>query len=274
MRSLSRVFAAALAVSSLGMALPIHAATYVPGDLIKSDGTDAVYYYGQNGKRYVFPTLKTYLTWYSDFAGVKMIPLSELGSIPLGGNATYHPGTKLVKITTDPKVYAVGSNGTLRWLASEQVANDLYGSNWNTKIDDIPDALFVNYTVGEPITSATQFSPSGEMARATSINADKNLGINGPPIVTISAGTASVAAGQSATLTVTATFQGSCTFKSAVIKNNNSVSKYCSTMPCTVQSDALAAGSNNQFTAEVTDSNGLTGKSSGVTVTVQSSYTY
>ena len=68
------------------------------------------------------------------------------------------------------------------------------------------------------------------------------------------------------TLTVNATFQGSGTVKNIVIKNNGSVSKYCSVIPCTIQSDTLAAGSNNSFTAEVTDTNGLTGISGAVTV--------
>ena len=270
-RFLSSAAAIGFALASFATVLPAQAATFAPGDLIKGP-TDAVYYYGQNNKRYVFPTLKTYYTWYWDFSSVKTVTLADLGAIPLGGNVTYRPGVKLVKITTDPKVYAVAANGTLRWVASEQVAVDLYGSNWNTKVDDIPDAFFINYKVGDPITSATQFSPSGEMARATSINTDKNLSVNGPPIVTISADKTVVTGGTTVNLTVNATFQGSGTLSSVVIKNNNSTTKNCSTLPCTVTSDALAAGSTNAFTAEVTDSNGLTGKSSPVTVTVQSAY--
>jgi len=272
-RMLSRLAVIGTAAAMLASAIPVHAASFTPGDLIKGSG-DTVYYYGQNSKRYVFPTLKTYLTWYTSFDGVKTLSATELGAIPLGGNVTYRPGVKLVKVTTDPKVYAVGAGGMLRWVQSEQIAKDLYGTNWNTKVEDIPDAFFVNYKVGDPIMNSTGFSPSGELARATSINADKTLNVNGPPIVAIMADKATVAAGGMATLTISATFQGSGTFKTTVIKNNGSVSKYCTMSPCTVQSDALAAGSNNSFTVEVTDTNGLTGISSPVTVTVPSGTYY
>jgi GH35 family endo-1,4-beta-xylanase len=144
------------------------------GDLIKGP-TDAVYYYGQNGKRFVFPNAKTYFTWYTDFSTVKTISAGELASIPLGGNVTYRPGVKLVKIMTDPKVYAVAANGVLRWVKTEAVARTLHGLDWNKKVDDIPDAFFVNYTVGADIASVSDFSPSLEMFVAKDINVDKKL---------------------------------------------------------------------------------------------------
>jgi|GEM_PF-4422961 len=156
--------------------IPAKSATSIaPGDLIKGP-TDAVYYYGQNGKRFVFPNAKTYFTWYTDFSTVKIITAEELASIPLRGNVTYRPGVKLVKVTTDPKVYAVGANAVLRWVKTENVAKVLHGADWNKKVEDIPDAFFVNYTVGTDIGSASDFSPSGEMIAAKNINLDKKLG--------------------------------------------------------------------------------------------------
>lgn len=159
----------------MGLApLLTQAAVLAPGDLVKGS-TSSVYYYGVDGKRYVFPTEKTFFTWFSGFDSVKTISDTELGSLPIGGNITYRPGVRLVKITTDPKVYAVGSNGTLRWVMTEGVAQDLYGTNWSSKVDDIPDAFFINYRVGAPIASATDFSPSSETANASSIAADRGL---------------------------------------------------------------------------------------------------
>ncbi len=134
-----------------------------PGDLIKMDGNPAVYYLGSDSKRYVFPNEKTYNTWYSGFSSVVTVSQSELESYPIGGNVTYRPGTRLVKITTDPKVYAVEPGGVLRWITTEQIAMDLYGSNWNQKIDDVPDAFFVNYTVGSDLTSSTY--PTGTLVK-------------------------------------------------------------------------------------------------------------
>lgn len=119
--------------------------------LVKSPASDAVYYCGADRKRYVFPNDKVYFTWYDDFSEVIEITSEELANIPLGGNATYRPGVKLIKITTDPKVYAVDRGGTLRWMKSPSVAQELYGDDWSDMVDDVSDAFFVNYTIGEPI---------------------------------------------------------------------------------------------------------------------------
>lgn len=168
----------------LGLAShPAKAATLNAGDLIKASGP-AVYYYSQNGKRLVFPTEKTFKTWYVDFSGVKTISDTELAAISLGGNVTYKPGVKLVKITTDPKVYAVSTGGYLRYVANETIAAALYGPDWNTKIDDVPDAFFTNYKIGSPINAATDFIKADVTSLATSIDADKTAGSQLPPSCT------------------------------------------------------------------------------------------
>jgi hypothetical protein len=60
----------------------------------------------------------------------------------------------MVKINTDPKVYAVERGGLLRWIQSGETAAALYGTAWNKKIDDVSDAFFINYTIGDPVLSA------------------------------------------------------------------------------------------------------------------------
>jgi len=116
--------------------------------LIKTEDSPAVYYCGQDGKRYVFPNEKTYYSWYSDFSSVTIITPDQLAAIPIGGNVTYRSGMRMIKVTSSPTVYAVGQGGVLRPISSEAVAVALYGADWNTKIDDISDAFFVNYTTG------------------------------------------------------------------------------------------------------------------------------
>lgn len=116
------------------------------GDLVKAS-LPAVYYVGANGKRYVFPNEKTYKTWWSGFSAVKTITDAELASVAIGGNVTYRPGSRLVKITTDPKVYLVGAAAELHPISDEATANALFGTSWSQKIDDVPDAFFTNYTV-------------------------------------------------------------------------------------------------------------------------------
>lgn len=155
-----------------------HAATitteFSPGDLIKGSQS-AVYYFAPNGRRFVFPNEKTYFTWYVDFSTVRTIPDSSLSLIPLGGNVTYRPGMKLVKITTDPRVYAVERGGILRHVASEQLAAQIYSTAWASQVQDIPDAFFVNYTVGADIVNVNEYIPQNVVAQTTSISQDKSL---------------------------------------------------------------------------------------------------
>jgi len=145
------------------------------GTLIKGKSIQTVYYLGEDGKRYVFPNAKTYFSWYDDFNAVTEIEDKDLYDMPLGGNVTYKPGVYLVKIQTDPKVYAVAADGKLRWIKTEAVAKRLYGDNWNKLIDDVPDSFFVNYEVGNAIEVDDDFDPEVEEDETKSIN--ENLGL-------------------------------------------------------------------------------------------------
>lgn len=154
----------------------VEAATSVSsGDLIRGESFSAVYYMGADGFRYVFPNEKTYFTWYSDFSTVKFLTDAQLAEIQIGGNVTYKPGVKMIKINTDPKVYAVGEDGALYSIASESAASTLYGSSWNRQIDDMPDAFFSNYTITGETTDAVGFDPEATEAGVTTINNDKSL---------------------------------------------------------------------------------------------------
>ncbi len=135
----------------------------------------AVYYVGNDGKRYVFPTEKTYLTWYSDFSGVKEISATELASYRIGGNVTYKAGMKMVKITTDPKVYVITKGGVLKAIPSETVAKALFGALWNKQIDDVPDAFFINYKVGMALVTENDYVIANEKSASGNINVDKGL---------------------------------------------------------------------------------------------------
>ena len=87
----------------------------------------------------------------------------------------------MIKINSDPKVYAVSAGGILRHITTEAIAITLYGANWNKLIDDVPDGFFPNYSIGSAIDVASSFSPSAEKADADSINTDKGL----KPFVTV-----------------------------------------------------------------------------------------
>lgn len=127
----------------------------VPETRIKGASSSAVYYCGPDGKRHAFPNQRIHDTWYGSFAGVIELSDEDLAKVQLGANVRYRPGVRMIKLQTDPKVYAVGMGGELRWVQTEAVAIALYGDDWNTQIDDVSDAFFADYTVGDAITEET-----------------------------------------------------------------------------------------------------------------------
>ncbi|HPF94946.1 MAG: hypothetical protein KC582_04460 [Candidatus Magasanikbacteria bacterium] len=134
--------------------------------LIKSPNNSAVYYV-LDGKRYVFPNERIYKSWYIDFSTVQLVTDGELASYQIGGNIAYRPGTQLVKIESDPKVYVVAKQGVLHWLGTEGVAQELYGDDWAKKVHDLADAFFVNYSVGEPVYSSSDYVLDDQLAVKT-----------------------------------------------------------------------------------------------------------
>ena len=154
---------ALVALAAVVFPSPILAAT--PSSLIKGSAS-TVYYRSADNRRFVFPNASIFASWYTASSTIMQAKDEDLSTLPLGGNVTYRPGVKLVKITTDPKVYAVSRYGILRWITTEQLATDLYGANWNKNVADIPDTFFINYTVGAPITSTKDFSVADEQDAA------------------------------------------------------------------------------------------------------------
>ncbi len=151
---------------SMGLATlvqPLTARAAMAGDLIKGS-LPAVYYYASDGKRYVFPNEKTYRTWYADFSGVMTLSDAEVAAMPIGGNVVYRGGTRLVKIQTDPRTYAVETQGRIRWVETEAVASALYGAGWAGRIDDVPDVFFVDYTPSTSLADASRY-PTGSLVK-------------------------------------------------------------------------------------------------------------
>jgi hypothetical protein len=166
-------------VQGLLIHLPVGALIKIPDDSNAQTLSDtAVYYYASNGKRYVFPNEKTYFTWYTNFDNVRTLTIEEMALVPIGGNVTYRPTARLVKFQTDPKVYLPTQGGVLRWIKTEDIVAAWYGANWNTKVDDISEAFYVNYTFGEPIASQYYLSLDVLASMARTVN--ENLGLGKP----------------------------------------------------------------------------------------------
>jgi cellobiose-specific phosphotransferase system component IIA len=149
MKKMVSFFATFLLLCSMFPAHVVHAAG--ADDLVKCSDFPAVYYVGDDGARYVFPNENIYFSWYPDFSEVKTISCEDLASFPIGDRLVYRPGTSLVKMPSDPSVYAVESDGVLREIPSEEVAEDLFGDDWEGRVDDVSEAFWSSFTVGEPL---------------------------------------------------------------------------------------------------------------------------
>lgn len=121
------------------------------GDLVKCPDFSSVYYLGEDGKRYVFPNENIFFSWYDGFDDVVDISCDDMADLSLGGAATYQAGSTLLKIESDPTVYAVEEDGSLREIEDEDQAEALYGDDWADQVDDLPDGFFGQYEVGEPL---------------------------------------------------------------------------------------------------------------------------
>ncbi|MFA6428933.1 MAG: Ig domain-containing protein [Patescibacteria group bacterium] len=155
-------------VAELGaIHLPVHGLIKLPDDGNPNTQEDtAVYYIGADGRRHAFPNGRVYNSWYSNFNGVTVVTPATMSRLMLGANVTYRPGNRMVKFTTDPKVYAVDQGGKLRWIKTEAVAIALYGALWNKKIDDLSDAFYTNYVFGTAIETTADFSPQASALAA------------------------------------------------------------------------------------------------------------
>jgi hypothetical protein len=173
------VIAFAAAVSLVASSLPVSVHAAPNGSLVKNPTTSAVYYL-LDGKRYAFPNERVFFSWYSNFDSVLVVSESELASYQLAGNVTYRPGLKLVKIQTDPKVYAVSRYGVLRWITTEGIANSLFGSDWNKKVDDVADTFFTNYEAGTSVSVAGEYDRNSELG-VTTIAMNIRGVVNPPP---------------------------------------------------------------------------------------------
>lgn len=157
--------------------MPVRAETDVPaedvrikvGDVFRGEMASTVYYMGKDGFRYVFPDEGVFLSWFSSFDGVKMVSDREVAETQLGGNVTYRPGSRLVKIQSNPKTYAVDRGGVLRWIPSEAIAEETFGTDWFTTVSDIADAHFSHYTFGADVRS------KNDIEEAATISDDKGL---------------------------------------------------------------------------------------------------
>jgi hypothetical protein len=133
------------------------------GDLIKSASSNSVYVVTSEGKRNIFPHESVFYSYFTGFDNILAVSDNIISQLPIGRNVTIRPGTNLIKLQTNPSVYAVEPGGVIRMLKDEAMAVSFYGDNWAQKVVDILDAFWPDYIEGEPIETAMY--PTGTILR-------------------------------------------------------------------------------------------------------------
>ncbi|MFA5946020.1 MAG: Ig-like domain-containing protein [Patescibacteria group bacterium] len=129
------------------------------GDLIRGDQYPTVYYVDANFLRHPFQDAQTYLTYNSSWNIVRTVTGATLSTLTIGKPMLPKAGVVLVKIVSDPRVYAFQTDsvtGTtlLRWIPSESVAIALYGASWADYVIDIAPTLYTQFGHGADMTSS------------------------------------------------------------------------------------------------------------------------
>ena len=144
------------------------------GDYIKSPSYDTVYWvdYATDGSTLIrrpFNDSQTFFTYQTDFSNLMTVTDATLPTMSLGSPMMPKPGVVLVKIQSVAKVYAIGTDGSLRWVPSEEIASALYGSNWSDYVIDIPDTLYPHFMHGDDM-SISDYVNQGQMKTRAEVN--------------------------------------------------------------------------------------------------------
>lgn len=162
------------------------------GMLFRGENTPLVYYLASNGKRYVFPNADTLISWHESFESesllsgesdicesVVQVSDKALMTIPMGGNVTFRPGSYIVVLESYPAYpnrYIVGrGGGILHEVSADFPMDRLYCDTVWQRVRAVPDAFFVNYTLGEAFVSLDDYDPEEEFYGA---NIEVEIGVN------------------------------------------------------------------------------------------------
>jgi len=140
---LTLFFVASLVVSATSMPVAYGATSLSTGNLIKTSSSPAIYLYGADAKRHLFPNSDTFWTYYDgswsslkhNGINVELITVTQedFDNISLGDMLNVNPGASLVKFDNSSKIYTVFETNKLKRL-NENELNELYRNDWQNKI--------------------------------------------------------------------------------------------------------------------------------------------
>jgi hypothetical protein len=123
------------------------------GSFMKGESWDTVYYV-HNGMRHPFLDSQTFFTYADDFSDVIEVADEDLSNYTIGTPMLPKAGVVLVKVQSVNSVFALEADNTLRWITSEEVAEDIYGSDWADYVIDVPVTAWGHFNHGEDIENA------------------------------------------------------------------------------------------------------------------------
>lgn len=157
-------------------------------------GSATVWYYGRDGKRYIFPGENIFESWFGAGADkcclVRTVSNEMFNSIPTafvtddqgdihGGKVCFRPDAKIWQVDPpepyDYALFVVAHNCVVRQLASETVAEEIFGPDWENLLDSMPYALFKTYSHGAIIESRMDFDLFLEQSRSMTIDNNQDL---------------------------------------------------------------------------------------------------
>ncbi|MFH1088867.1 MAG: Ig-like domain-containing protein [Candidatus Uhrbacteria bacterium] len=128
--------------------------TVVTGQFIRGYSFNTIYYIDENNERRPFWDSNTFFTYADSFNEVVWVTDATLATLTLGSPMLPKAEVVLVKIQSDPKVYAIDIGDILHWVPSEATAIGLYGSAWADYVIDLEPTTFVRFTVGDDMTTS------------------------------------------------------------------------------------------------------------------------
>lgn len=121
------------------------------GQFIRSDMFSTVYYIDEDNLRHPFWDTNTYFTYADSFSDVVWVTDATIPTLFIGTPMLPKSGTVLVKIQSDPKVYAIEGDNVLRWIPDEATAISLYGAYWTDCVIDLEPTAFPHFAIGEAL---------------------------------------------------------------------------------------------------------------------------
>lgn len=129
-----------------------------PGDLIIGRSYDTVYYLDESLNRHPFLNETMYATWFDSFDDVKEVTDATLTVLTLAPPMNVNPRTVLVKFQSSNRVYfpvQEGEDTEWRWIVSESLAIQIFGSDWADYVIDIPPVFYPHVLFGEDINESS-----------------------------------------------------------------------------------------------------------------------